>query len=209
MRLIKFGHSCVRLESDDRVLVIDPGVFSEAKALDGADEVLMTHEHPDHIDIDKLVAASERNPALKVSLPASVLKAASALGDAAVVVEAGQRITVAGFAVEVVGGQHAEIYEGLPGCANLGYIVDGAVYHPGDSLYVPQSPVSTLLVPSAAPWLKLAEALDFVRAVAPERAFPIHDATLNDLGKEYFDTWMDLKGNTDYARIPVGDSATV
>ncbi len=29
MRLIKFRHACVRLESDGGVLVIDPGSFSE------------------------------------------------------------------------------------------------------------------------------------------------------------------------------------
>jgi len=28
MRLIKFAHACVRLESDGGVLVIDPGVFT-------------------------------------------------------------------------------------------------------------------------------------------------------------------------------------
>ncbi|MEV1157025.1 hypothetical protein AB0J27_16685 [Micromonospora chokoriensis] len=71
--------------------------------------------------------------------------------------------------------------------------------HPGDSLFVPPTPVATLLVPAAAPWLKLREALDFVRAVRPNRAFPIHDATLNELGQEYFDDWLDFKGGTEYA----------
>ena len=58
-------------------------------------------------------------------------------------VEVGDRFTVNGFGVEAVGGQHAEIYEGLPGCANIGFIVDG-VYHPGDALHVPSSEVVTL-----------------------------------------------------------------
>jgi L-ascorbate metabolism protein UlaG (beta-lactamase superfamily) len=205
MRLIKYGHSCVRLETDGRVLVIDPGTFSDAAALDGVDEVLVTHEHPDHMDIEKLTAALGRNPSLRVHLPSSPSSGASA----AVVVEAGQRFTAAGFAVEVVGGAHAEIYDGLPGCANVGFIVDGEVYHPGDSLFVPQSPVTTLLVPAAAPWLKLAEALDFVRAVKPVRAFPIHDATLNDLGLQYFGTWMGFKGGTDYASLSAGESVEI
>ncbi|SCF02352.1 L-ascorbate metabolism protein UlaG, beta-lactamase superfamily [Micromonospora coriariae] len=209
MHLIKYGHACVRLEADDRVLVIDPGTFSEAEALDGVDEVLVTHEHPDHLDIAKLVAASQRNSAFRVYLPSAAIESAPELGGAAVAVDAGQRFTAAGFTVDVVGGAHAEIYDGLPGCANVGFVVDGTVYHPGDSLFVPPSPVATLLVPAAAPWLKLCEALDFVRAVRPKRAFPIHDATLNELGQEYFDGWLDFKGGTEYARIPVGESVTI
>ena len=52
--------------------------------------------------------------------------------------------------LRVVGGAHAEIYEGLPGCANVGFVVEG-VYHPGDSLFVPDVPVTTLLVPWTVP----------------------------------------------------------
>ncbi len=37
MRFTKLGHSCVRLDKDGAVLVIDPGTFSDAAgALDGA-----------------------------------------------------------------------------------------------------------------------------------------------------------------------------
>ncbi|GAA1142173.1 L-ascorbate metabolism protein UlaG (beta-lactamase superfamily) [Kitasatospora gansuensis] len=208
MRLIKYGHACVRLETDGRVLVIDPGTYSEAEALDSASDVLVTHEHPDHIDIAKLVAAREQNPELRVYLPRHAAEQLPELGDSAVVVEVGQRFTAAGFTVDVVGGAHAEIYDGLPGCANVGFVVDGDVYHPGDSLFVPEQSVTTLLVPAGAPWLKLAEALDFVRAVKPVRAFPIHDAYLSDLGRENFDGWMDFKGDTEYARIPLGESVT-
>jgi L-ascorbate metabolism protein UlaG (beta-lactamase superfamily) len=66
--------------------------------------------------------------------------------------------------------------------------------------------VSTLLLPVSAPWLKLAEMLDFVRAVAPRRAFPIHDALLSEFGEQIVDNWARMKGQTDYARIPIGSS---
>src|SRR5689334_14551696 len=46
VRITKYSHSCLRVEADG-VLVVDPGVFSERSALDGADAVLVTHEHPD------------------------------------------------------------------------------------------------------------------------------------------------------------------
>lgn len=209
MRLIKYTHACVRLEDGDRSLVIDPGVFTESQALDGATDVLITHVHADHLDADKLVVALTANPALKVYAGADVATELSALGDAVVTVTVGDTFAAAGFEVRVVGGQHAEIYEGLPGCANLGYVVDGVVYHPGDSLYRPKVNVDTLLVPAAAPWLKLAEALDFVREVKPGRAFPIHDAMLSAIGQDGVDRWIAGKGNTDYSRIPVGESVSL
>jgi L-ascorbate metabolism protein UlaG (beta-lactamase superfamily) len=208
MHLIKYTHACVRLEHDGRVLVIDPGTWSEAEAIAGAGDILVTHEHADHIDVDRLVAAQAANPELKIYTHAVL--AESLAGKLSVTtVAVGQTFTAAGFQVHVVGGEHAEIYEGLPGCANVGFIVDGSIYHPGDSTFVPGTKVETLLVPANAPWLKLREAIDFVRDVAPARAFPIHDALLSERGFDNFDRWIEFKGNTEYARIAIGDSVTL
>ena len=202
MRLTKYGHACVRLEDGDQVLVIDPGTYSEPESLSGATAVLITHEHADHIDVDNLQAARAGNPALTVHTHPAL---AAALGDGVIPVAPGDTFTAAGFSVRAVGGAHAEIIDGLPGCPNIGFIADG-LYHPGDSLFVPAEPVDTLLVPASGPWLKLGEAIEFARAVKPARAFPIHDAMFSDLGLDNFDRWLDMKGGTDYARIPLGES---
>lgn len=209
MRLTKFTHACVRLQDADQSLVIDPGVYSEAEAYEGVSAVLITHEHADHVNAEVLPRVVEHNPALKVYAPRAVAEQLSGLGDAVVPVAVGDTFDAAGFAVQVVGGEHAEIYDGLPGCVNVGYIVDGDVYHPGDSLFVPPEKVPTLLVPVSGPWLKTGEMLDFLRACAPERAFPIHDALLSDLGLTLVDNWAKRMGQTTYERIPVGDSVTV
>jgi L-ascorbate metabolism protein UlaG (beta-lactamase superfamily) len=202
MRLIKYGHACVRFENADNVLVIDPGTYSEAASLSGATAVLITHEHADHIDVEKLKAARQSNPALTVFTHPEL---AATLGDDAISVAAGEEFTAAGFTVRAVGGRHAEIVDGLPGCPNLGFIVNG-VYHPGDSLFVPTKAVDTLLIPASGPWLKLGEAIELVRAVKPTRAFPIHDAFLSDLGRANFDGWLEREGGVGYARIPQGES---
>ena len=47
MRIKKFGHSCVRIEHDGHTLVLDPGMFTDPEAMDGADAVLITHQHYD------------------------------------------------------------------------------------------------------------------------------------------------------------------
>lgn len=205
MRVTKYGHACVRLDSDGGSLVVDPGVFSSDVDLDGVADVLVTHEHADHVDADRL--APLIRDGLRLHTNAAVAEQLSADHGVEVhVVAPGESFEVAGLEVSVVGGEHAEIYEGLPGCANVGFVV-GGVYHPGDSVHVPEVEVTTLLLPVSAPWLKLAEALDFVRAVAPTRAFPVHDAMLSEIGAASVDSWVAGKGGTDYRRLAPGESA--
>ena len=206
MLLTKYGHACVRLEKDDQVIVIDPGTYSEPESLQGAVAVLITHEHADHVDPELLVAAQTGNPSLVVHSNADVVAQLTQKGVTGQPVSPGNAFSVAGFDVRVVGGEHAEIYDGLPGCANVGFVVDDAVYHPGDSLFVPDSDVETLLVPVSAPWLKLREAIEFVRAVGPRRAHPIHDAMLSEIGLANVDAWIGGKGGTDYSRLAAGES---
>lgn len=188
MQLTKYTHACVRLEQDGRVLVLDPGIFSEsAQALEGAGAVLITHEHADHYDADALTTALAGSPELAVHAPAGVAadlrqrapRAAERIQDAA----PGDSFTAAGFDVQCFGGQHALIHPSIPVVANVGYLVNGGLYHPGDSLTVPHGvTVETLLVPVHAPWSKVAEVVDFVVSVRAPHAYQIHDGLLNEQG---------------------------
>lgn len=184
MKITKWTHACVRLEHEGHVLVIDPGTWSEPRALVGADAVLVTHEHTDHVDVLRLAG---------LGVPVFAPDAAR-LPDLAPLpvtrVAAGDTFTAAGFAVTAVGGRHALIHDGQPDCANLGYLVDDAVYHPGDSLALPGAPVDTLLVPAQGSWLKLTEAITFATTVGARRTFPIHDAQLNDRGLASVNGWF-------------------
>lgn len=92
MDLTKFTHACVRLDDGDRRLVIDPGAFSEVEqALDGVDAVLITHEHADHIDVEKLKAAAKKNSSLRVRAPNSVTVQLGDLGAPARAMVEGRR----------------------------------------------------------------------------------------------------------------------
>lgn len=206
MQLTKYAHSCLRVEHDGGVLVVDPGVFSAAaEALDGADAVLITHEHLDHVDVPALTAALERRRPVTVHGPASL---AGVLGDAAealVVVAPGESFTAAGVPVRAYGGQHAVIHPDLPVIQNLGYLLNDVVYHPGDALVVPDDvQVDTLFAPIHAPWSKFSEVLDFIRAVAPRRAYALHDGLLNANGFGVLDRQYTALSNTDYRRLEPG-----
>jgi L-ascorbate metabolism protein UlaG (beta-lactamase superfamily) len=198
MELKKYTHACVRLENAGRTLVIDPGIWSEPGALIGADAVLVTHEHVDHIDELRLAGAG-----VPVYAPAG----ADITRVPFTPVSAGEEFVAAGFRVTAVGGWHATIYGGQPRCANLGYVVEETLYHPGDALHVPDGSVETLLVPAQASWLKMAEAIDFVRAVNPRRAFAIHDAQINARGLASVNGWLAEQGGTAYRWLAPGETA--
>ncbi|MCG7526328.1 MBL fold metallo-hydrolase [Streptomyces sp. OfavH-34-F] len=210
LTLTKQSHSCIRLEKDGRALVIDPGGFSERDAAIGARAILVTHEHPDHFDEGRLRAGLEADPAAEIWTLRSVAERLSAAFPGRVhTVGHGDTITAAGFDIEVHGELHAVIHPDIPRVTNIGFLVDGQVFHPGDALIVPGRAVDTLMLPVMAPWNKISEVIDYVREVKPRRAIDIHDALLTDLARPIYDRQIGELGGADHGRMAPGDSTAL
>ena len=210
MRITKFGHACVRLEHEGRVLVLDPGAFTEEDAVDGAGAVLITHEHPDHYEPGRLRRIDA--PILTIAaVAAKIREEAPDVAERIVVVEPGQEFEAAGFAVTAVGELHAVIHPELPRFDNSGYLVEAggrSLYHPGDALTEPGRPVDVLCAPVSAPWLKASEAVDFARAVGAPTSLAIHDRVYSDLGLGVIDHLMGSflpAAGQEYRRIASGE----
>ncbi|WP_329266922.1 MBL fold metallo-hydrolase [Streptomyces sp. NBC_01451] len=211
MKVMKKSHACVRLEKDGQILVLDPGVFSEADAAVGANAILITHEHPDHFDEERLRAALEANPAAEIWTLRSVAEQVSAAFPGRVhTVGHGDTFTAAGFDVQVHGEWHAEIHPDVPPMTNVGYLIDGGkVFHPGDALTVPNHVVETLMLPVMPPWGKIAEVIDYVREVKPQRAFDIHDALVTDLARPIYDSTLAALVGAEHLRLVSGESTAL
>lgn len=182
-RVTTLGHSCVMLESrtpgwpDLRVLV-DPGDLTPTLLTCGpVDAVLITHPHPDHLDTAQLERL-EWTGEPRIYGGSGVVEALAEAGVPGGIPIGAGTFDIDGLAVAAFDSAHEPIYPGVPVPANLAYFVAGGVLVPGDSFASPPGPVDTLLVPIGGPWMKLAEAVDFLRQVDPVRAVPIHDGGL-------------------------------
>jgi L-ascorbate metabolism protein UlaG (beta-lactamase superfamily) len=205
MKLTKLTHACVRLEKGGAVLVIDPGSFTERSALDGADAILITHEHVDHLDVDAVGDALNRRPDTRIYTNSAVAAQLAGLGEVVTTVASGDEFQAAGLGVRAYGAWHAVIHPDLAPVPNLGFLVEESVYHPGDSFDVPAGvAVDTLFVPVTAPWLKTSESIDFVRAVRPRRAYALHDALANDAMGNLTSRLIGSLGGVEFERLAPG-----
>ena len=182
MKLTKYEHACLVLEKSGDVLVIDPGSFTPPlDDLRGVVAIVITHEHPDHWTPEQLDRILEMNPKATIYAPAGVAAAASTYS--ITTVADGDSHTVGSFSLAFYGEKHAVIHSSIPVIDNVGVLVDDTLWYGGDSFTIPPVPVDTLAVPSGAPWLKIAESMDYAIAIAPKRSFPIHEMTLSVAGK--------------------------
>ena len=173
MRITRFGHSCVLVEDGNGRVLLDPGVFSSGfEDLRGLTGVLITHQHPDHLDPERVTRLLEANPEAQL-----VTDEGSQLDVPQTVVHAGDTLDL-GLSVSVHGSEHAVIHADIPRVPNVGYLVGGRFFTPGDALTVPEADVEVLGLPTDAPWLKLSESVELLRAIKPKRAFPVHDGVL-------------------------------
>ncbi|MGV9741620.1 MBL fold metallo-hydrolase [Nocardia farcinica] len=177
MRIAHFGHSCILVELHGKKILFDPGTFSHGfEGITGLDAIAVSHQHPDHIDPERIDALVEANPGARLL---SDPQTAAQRGGRWEAVHAGAVLDLDALRITGGGGRHAVIHPEIPVIDNtvfqLGTADDPAqLVHPGDSLWVPPVPVGVLATPAAAPWMKISEAVDYLRAVNPRTAIPIH-----------------------------------
>lgn len=214
MQITRFGHAALLVEAADTRVLIDPGGFSgdDTFALTGLDAIVLTHQHPDHIDVDRAPALLANNPeAVLLADPESA--ASLEFGDWSENAD-GLETVVKGITIRGVGSRHAVIVPMIPRIGNVGVLVTAAdeptLFHPGDTYEYAPADVDVLALPLSAPWSKASEAVDFAQRVAPSVLFPIHDCTISEVAYGFY--WGQIAGHSgvdDARQLGQRDTTTV
>ena len=180
MIITKFGHCCLLVETDGARILIDPGNYSTSQnEAENIDLILITHEHEDHCDTSSLGAIIAKNPDVRIITNSGVGKVLDEKNIPHSILEDGGYENFRGVLIEAFGKKHAEIYrKEVPLPINTGYFIAQKFFYPGDAFFAPGKPIEVLALPVCGPWMKIADALDYLKVVHPQKAFPVHDGML-------------------------------
>lgn len=213
MEITKLEHAALIVELTGERLYIDPGSFTTAITESaGTVAVVITHEHADHWTPEQLRRILGANEDVRIFAPAGVVAAA---GDEFTIeeVHAGDEVVVGGFTLRFFGGTHAVIHSSIPVIDNLGVLVNDTLYYGGDSFTIPEGvDVEVLAAPAGAPWMRIADTIDYVLAVAPRHAFPTHEMVLSRAGKDMSNArleWATAQGGGQFHALEPGDTLTI
>lgn len=170
MRITKFEHSCLLVETDDRTVLFDPGVMStgniDIDAIDRLDDIFITHAHADHYDPDFIKKLIGKFPAVRITAPHELTDMMNGEGIKASTTPPG--------GVELFDSPHESVKPLYPQPEEYGYHYLNALSHPGDSHSFKETK-EILAIPFTAPWGANVRALNLVLELKPRYVLPIHD----------------------------------
>jgi L-ascorbate metabolism protein UlaG (beta-lactamase superfamily) len=191
MRIAHLGHACLLVEAGGQHVLIDPGAFSPGITdVTGLDLILVTHQHMDHVDLERLPALLEINPQARLYAEPEAAALLEGAGIAAEHTVAGRTLTFGHLEVTPVGDRHALINDALPRIGNLGVLLRSAgeptLFHPGDAYDGEPGQVDILALPLNAPWTPSRDTVAFAARISPSFCVPIHDALLSPIGRDLY-----------------------
>jgi L-ascorbate metabolism protein UlaG (beta-lactamase superfamily) len=174
MKITKFVHSCLLVETPDRVALFDPGIMSEqalGQALDAGrigrlDDIFITHEHADHFRLPLVKRLVEKFPDVRITSTPQVVNQL-----------AKENIKAASTPPEGVmffDSPHEKIHPPSPTPENIGIHYLDLLSNPGDSHSFTETK-SILALPMQAPWGSNVRAFNLAVGLKPTHVLPIHD----------------------------------
>lgn len=202
MRITHLGHASLLVEIADARILLDPGTWSPgAHGQRDLDAVVVTHQHPDHLDQERFPELLKANPDAQVITDGDTAKLLQDKGFEVTAFGAGDSARIGSVTVTGVGDLHALIHDEIPRIHNTGMRIsaDGepTFFHPGDALDAEPEGVDVLAFPLNAPWARSREMTAFLRRLAAPHAIPIHDGLLSGVGRTLYLTQAGNLGSKD------------
>lgn len=186
MKISKYLHSCLVFEQDDYQLLFDPGKFSFAEGrvkpemFSKVNAIIVTHIHPDHLDVDALKEIVKLSGA-PVYTNAQVSESLNKAEVSNTVWSDGE-YELGPFRLEAFEVQHEPLLDS-PIPQMLGFIINGKVLHPVDSMeesLLQYKGIELLLMVTMAPFTTELKIANFVDRLQPKQVLPVHDGYARD-----------------------------
>lgn len=181
MKITKFVHSCLLVEMPapiNRTALFDPGSFSsiDVDALEFLDDIIITHIHQDHFDIDLVKRLVSKFPQVHITAPDEVV-ALLAQESIAATSAASDGIALFDSPHEVI----RPFYPSEPP-QEIGVHYLGLLSNPGDSHSFTETK-AVLALPVQAPWGSVLDATKLALELKPKFIVPIHDWHWSDAAR--------------------------
>ncbi len=178
MKVTKFGHSALLIEEGGLRILLDPGTYAQIPDLSNLDMILITHEHEDHVSIEKITTLRRNNKNVEIITHHGVKKMLDDVQIACTLLNSGEELIRNGVHIKAFGSLHACIHSELPIVSNTGFLIGKKLFYPGDAFTIPDEHIPILALPVAAPWLCIEDAIEYARKLNPRVVFPVHDGML-------------------------------
>lgn len=179
MKFTKLVHSCLLIETPERTALFDPGAMSEEEidpdSLEHLDDIIITHEHFDHMSVDLIKKLVERFPEVRITA-----------AEGAVSILAKQGIDASSnesSGISIFESPHEEVMPLFVKPTQIGVHYLGVFSHPGDSLHFEETK-DVLALPVTAPWGATVDAVNLAIDLGPKYVIPVHDWFWKDAAAE-------------------------
>lgn len=183
MKITKLVHSCVLVETEDRVALFDPGVYSwksgtfDIDKIDRIDRIIITHPHPDHFHPEFIQTVVDTFPQAEFrgnSAVAKLLKESGINAD----------VKTDSACTKSFEAPHDPVEPFLMTVDNTGFHFQDEFTHPGDSHHFEETK-RILAMPLIAPWGSIMDGMKRVYELMPEVVIPIHEYHYTDASQKW------------------------
>lgn len=179
MKITKLGHCCLLIEIKGVRFLTDPGSYTtQQNEIKNIEAIIISHEHTDHFNLESIKAILQNNPNAVIITNDSVGKILKKENISYTKVTNGEEFKIKNILISGHGQKHAPIYQEYEQVENTGYLFDKKLFYPGDAFTKIEEPIEILAFPIGAPWQNVQQAMDYVLAVKPQVAIPVHDGGL-------------------------------
>lgn len=185
----KYPQSNLVISKGDQKIVIDIGNYSHQHGYNASEfkdcqAILFTHQHQDHLDSDHIKEIVEGK---EIFGNADVVAKLKELGVKAAEIKDREEFSAGGFKIMAVNLPHCKMVDGTDGPPNMGYLIEGILFHPGDGDIAPEGIKSAnVALPIAGPSINYQGAIKFAKDLEAKVVIPIHfDGKFPGSGEEF------------------------